>query len=130
MSTAYDDGLPVILMRASLAEQVELEAARMYFHVLENRSDVLRLHHRPDGQVVIPRYSALPYYQELEYDMTSCGLSLINTYAQHRYVADLQNWYYDFEDLTPKTWFRASDVPSTEEGPFILKGATNSRKHR
>ena len=45
-------------------------------------------------------------------------------------MADLREWYEDFKDLTPRTWFQASDVPSSVAGPFVLKGATNSRKHK
>jgi hypothetical protein len=80
------------------------------------------------GDLVVPRYSALPYYKELEHDVTFMGAKLINSYAQHRYVADLQNWYYDLEQFTPKTWFRASDVPLSQPGSFVLKGETNSKK--
>jgi hypothetical protein len=56
------------------------------------------------------------------------GANLINTYRQHRYVADLANWYYDLSDITFKTWMRAEDIPHDEQGPFVLKGETNSRK--
>lgn len=80
------------------------------------------------NDLVIPRYSALPFYKELEDDLASVGADLINTYAQHRYIADLRNWYADLEGLTPKTWFNPADVPMGEPGSFVLKGATNSKK--
>jgi hypothetical protein len=32
----------------------------------------------------------------------------------------------DLGDLTPKTWYNLADIP--ENGPFILKGETNSKK--
>jgi hypothetical protein len=39
----------------------------------------------------------------------------------------MQQWYSYFEDLTPKTWFSLFDA-SKENGPFVLKGQTNSKK--
>lgn len=119
---------PIILMRTSLAEQREERSAREYFDVITSRAELAHPT-RKGPKLVIPRYSALPYYNELEADVALLGGELINMYAQHRYVADLKNWYADFEDLTPKTWFRVEDVPRDEIGPFVLKGATNSRKH-
>jgi ATP-grasp domain, R2K clade family 3 len=131
MNNTIPQRRPVILMRAELAEQHELFAARRYFDVAEHRSDLLWLRKEcRQDLLVIPRYSALPYYKELEYDVRSLGAELINTYRQHRYVADLENWYDDFTDITPQTWFRMEDVPRSEDGPFVLKGATNSRKAR
>lgn len=117
---------PLILFRKSLAEEGELKIAQDYFDVVETRAEIWK-HKDP---LVIPRYSALPYYNELEKDVNILGGKLINSYSQHRYVADLQNWYADLADLTPRTWFRPEDVPTDEPGPFVLKGATNSRKHK
>lgn len=112
---------PVILFRGSLTEESEKLAAQKYFRVEEQRTDV------PGNSLVIPRYSALPFYQELEYDMDNTFCKLINTYRQHCYVADLRNWYYDLGEYTPRTWFALDQIP--DEGPFVLKGATNSKKH-
>lgn len=80
----------------------------------------------PKDRLVIPRYSALPYYKELEEDVKNLGSRLINTHKQHCYVANIRNWYYDLAELTPRTWFYLDQIP--EEGPFVLKGATNSKK--
>jgi len=74
----------------------------------------------------IARYSALPFYKELEDDLKHIGASLLNTYRQHRYVADLGNWYRDLQKFTPETWTELEAIP--QEGPFILKGETNSKK--
>jgi len=115
---------PIILMRASLAEEEELSIARKYFTVIEQRSHVSDL--KPPF-LVIPRYSCLPYYKELEEDIKYFGGELINSYRQHLYIADMKNWYEDLEDMTAKTWFRLEDVPR-DGGPFFLKGATNSKK--
>jgi len=76
--------------------------------------------------LVIGRYSVLPFYKELEDDIKSVNAKLINTYKQHKYVADCKNWAVDLDGLTPKTWTRLEDLP--EDGPFVLKGETNSKK--
>lgn len=112
---------PVILMRPSLAEENEEAIAKRYLPVYRQRSEI------PSGSLVIGRYSVLPYYAELEADLNFHRSGLINTYRAHRWIADMREWYEDFQEITPKTWFRLEDVPSTE-GPFVLKGATNSKK--
>lgn len=83
----------------------------------------------PKDSLVIPRYSALPFYKELEEDVKNLGSKLINSFSQHLYVADLRRWYEDFKDITPKTYFslREATVASCS-GPFVLKGSTNSKK--
>jgi len=116
---------PIILYRNISGLRVfdsgELQAMQKHFRCTDSRIDI------SSGDLVIPRYSALPFYEELEKDINKSGARLINTFRQHRYVADLQNWYNDLQDITPKTWFRSYDVPKNE-GPFVLKGETNSRK--
>lgn len=112
---------PVVLFRAGLAEEKEMEVCKKYFPVITQRTQVQK------GDLVIPRYSALPWYQELEEDIKNCGGQMINTYREHVYVADLRNWYYDLGDYTPRTWFYMDQLPTN--GPFVLKGQTNSKKH-
>lgn len=114
---------PVILFRASLAEEGELEIARKYFRVVRSR-----MHIKPD-ELVIPRYSALPYYEELENDVEAIGAMLINSSSHHRYVANLPYWYQGLRDYTPKTFFLFAEAASYGRFPFVLKGATNSRKN-
>lgn len=111
---------PVILMRASLTEESEVTAAQNHLPVYRLRSQI------PPGSLVVGRYSVLPYYKELEEDLTANGSCLVNSYHQHAWIADLREWYQDLHGLTPKTWFTLAEIP--EEGPFVLKGATNSRK--
>lgn len=113
---------PVVYFRSSLAEEYEMEICKTHFSVVTQRS------HIGKDKLVIPRYSALPYYKELEVDIEYNGSKLINTYREHCYVADLHNWYWDIEDLTPTTWFRLEDMPN-DCGPVVLKGNTNSKKH-
>ena len=112
-----------ILFRTSLAEEDELSIAKKYFDVIESRSFV-----RP-GDNIICRYSSLPYYDELEKDVLNMGGTLINSYNEHKFIADLRNWYYLLSDFTPKTWFSLAEaINDPYEGPYVLKGATNSRK--
>ena len=113
---------PIILFRKSLAEENEFECAKKYFDVIESRADI-----KP-GQLVLGRYSVLPYYYELEEDVKKLGGSLINSHLQHQMVSDIQNWYPYLEAFTPKSWFRLEDVPTDYPGPFFLKGNINSRK--
>jgi hypothetical protein len=110
-----------ILFRKCLSDEEEFTAAQKYFNTVEYRSLI------HEGDLVIPRYSALPYYEELEKDILLLkGGRLINTYQQFQFIADLQNWYYLLEDLTPKTWFSLESVD--KECSYVLKGATNSKK--
>src|SRR3990167_6819334 len=110
-----------ILFRQTLAEENEFETAKKYFEVIESRSLV-----RP-GDKIICRYSALPYYEELEKDVLLLGGTLINSYKQHRYVADISEWDWDLEEFTPKTYFQYDDVKMWDQHSFVIKGKTNSR---
>lgn len=111
----------VVYFRRSLVDKNEKEAAERYFRVIERRTAA------PQGSLVIPRYSALPFNKELEEDLEAMGCQMINTHNEHVYVANLRNWYYHLAEFTPRTWFALDQIPN--EGPFILKGATNSKKH-
>ncbi len=114
---------PVILFRLPDRHyEAELEVARKYFPVLTSRMTA------PKNSLVIGRYSVLPYYKELEEDLEYNGSRLINSYRMHRYIADLSEWYLDFMDITPRTWFNLHEIPD-DGTAFVLKGETNSRKH-
>jgi hypothetical protein len=103
-------------------DQPELDTCQKYFRTVTRRTII-----GPD-QIVIPRYSMLPFGKELEDDIHVMGSQLINSFRQHSYVAELYNWYDDLRDLTPKTWFRLEDAHRESTGPFVLKGSTNSKK--
>lgn len=113
---------PVVYYRESSETMLtpELEAIQANFVCTNSRMKV------EAGDLIIPRYSFLPFGKELEEDVKLAGAQLINTYYQHCYVADLQNYVADLKELTPLTWSHLEDL--SEEGPFILKGATNSMK--
>lgn len=115
---------PVIFYRAYEfdIDSQELDVMRNNFPCYHNRVAI------PVGSLVVGRYSVVPFYREVAEDIELSGSQLINSYAQHRYVADLRNWYGDLEGLTPKTWFNTADLPMDHPGSFVLKGATNSKK--
>lgn len=81
---------------------------------------------KPD-HIVIPRFRSIPFGKELEKDVKALGSELINTYYQHRSIADLRNWAYLLEDLTAPA-FSLEDIPSLPEGEYFVKGETNSIK--
>ena len=82
----------------------------------------------PEYSTVIGRYSVLPFYKDLEEELDTCRLSsLINSYQQHRYIADITQWYQDVKEFTPETYETWGDFP---QGSYVVKGKTNSRKHQ
>jgi hypothetical protein len=82
----------------------------------------------PSGSVVVPRYRMLPFARELDDEIRASGSTLINSYRQHRWAADIGDWYSAFEGLTPRTWVDVSDIDPGYDGAFIVKGETNSRR--
>lgn len=109
-----------VLFRASLSEENEKNEVEEYFEVVESRVGL-------SDTLVVARYSCLPFYKELEDDLFLQGSRLINSHKQHKYIADFE-YYYDLEEMTPRTWFRLIDSMGYG-GPYVIKGRTNSRKH-
>ena len=112
---------PTILFRKGFDEEGEFEAAQKYFPVVDHRAAC------PHDTLIIPRYSALPYYRELEKDVQWNGGALLNSYAQHRWIADFE-YYPVLQDFTPESWDDYT-FPQAPEGEFVVKGRTNSRKY-
>lgn len=87
----------------------------------------------PEHCTVIARYCALPFYEELVRDCQVRHSSLINTYADHRVIADFWPWYQALPTgVTPKSW-DSSTTPYhllPKNTPIVVKGVTNSRKHQ
>lgn len=113
----------IILFRESDETLEEFDVARKSKFEVYNR--ILKL---PENQKIIGRYSVLPFYKELEQELKIINSSLINSYSQHRYVADIENWYADLKDVTPTTWFSWSLKSLPYNKQFVVKGRTNSRK--
>lgn len=89
------------------------------------------------GATVFARYSALPFYQELEYDLADNQSKLINSYRQHRFVANVLEYSEVLGKLTPRTrsWsdFAEYNVSAMSRAAFpvngvVVKGETNSKK--
>lgn len=87
------------------------------------------LHLIPAGSIVVPRYRMLPFGKELEQEILTGGSTMINTYQQHRNIADLSNWVYLLENFTPPA-YTVQDLPYLPEGEYFVKGETNSIKNR
>jgi hypothetical protein len=83
-----------------------------------------------EGDLVIGRYSVLPWYRELEKDLNHQGAKLINSSEQYEWIAEM-SWYDELAQLTPATYFNAGyvSVPNAPHG-WVVKGRTNSRKFK
>lgn len=114
---------PVILFRCSAGGGEEERAiASKYFRIVSLRTEV-----KP-GELVIPRYSALPIRHELVGDIKNLGATLANSQRGHSWIADM-DWRHDLKLFTPRTWDEHEFPSSNYSGPFVLKGKTNSRKN-
>jgi|GEM_PF-957738 len=115
---------PHILFRSgNLEGEAELQVAEKYFPCSRYRS------HTPADSLVIARYSALPYYDELVKDLATKNSVLINDSQQHHWISSF-DWYHDLTEFTPESWFDSDFYKCAHPGPFVVKGRTNSRKHQ
>ncbi len=119
---------PIILYRDVDIAQEELKAMATHFPLITTSRMAIR-----EGELVIPRYSCLPFYEEQEFDMILAGAKLINTYEDFSFIADIGAWSQYLEGLTPRTWaltgeFSKGTNALPEHTSFVLKGATNSMK--
>jgi hypothetical protein len=104
-----------------LMNKDELLVASSFFDCISQRSLTKK------GDIILCRYSCLPYYKELQNDIEELGGKMLVTHQQHLYTANVSSWYLDLKDLTPKTYFDYNSIPSNS-GPLIVKGSTNSKK--
>lgn len=110
-----------MLFRPDSCTRDEIPFASKYFQVETQRTKL------PAGNLVVPRYSVLPYYQELERDLEPIQCKLANSYRQHRWIADFH--YYDhLRYFTFPSWVETEFSLCEDKGPFVVKGKTNSRK--
>lgn len=113
---------PKILFRKSFTDDDEFSVAKKYFDVIESRCLIKK------DDLIICRYSFLPFADEMARDISLVGANLINTIDQHAYIANIFSWYNDLKDFTPKTWTLEEFMQDTYNGPVVLKGQTNSKK--
>jgi len=111
---------PVILFRGGSEFKAEQQICQKYFSTVEQRTSC-------HNQLVVARYSALPFYKELENDLLNLGCQLVNTYREHSWIANF-DYYDDLAEFTPESWDDYTFQYCKHEGPFIVKGRTNSRK--
>lgn len=114
----------VVLFRDDLDTEHERDAARRHLPVVSYRSEV------PAGALVIGRYSVLPYYDELARELERRNARLVNSPAEHRWIADALAWSGvsgALAGLTPCSW---AEWGSLSEGAYVVKGRTNSRKNQ
>lgn len=115
---------PILHFRASTVEyENELNIAEKYFPVERSRAAL----GDKEENLVVCRYSCLPYYEEFQADIDYFGKTMINSYREHRYIASM-DWVHDLGDLTPRTW-RDYEFQYAPEGSYVVKGETNSKKH-
>ncbi len=110
-----------ILFRYTNDDIEEVDIAAKYFNIATDRTECW-------NELVIGRYSCLPYYNEVERDLKNLGCELINSYKQHLYIANF-DYYNDLKEFTPDTWFDYNFYKAPE-GRYIVKGRTNSRKNK
>ena len=110
---------PILLFRNYNWNKEERETASQYFDLTNSRVNL-------KNRLVIGRFSTVPFYHELQNDLKLQESELINSTLEHQYIANF-DYYYDIEDYTPKTYFDITHLP--EQGPFFIKGRTNSKKH-
>lgn len=112
-----------ILYRKSLTDAAELEVIKKYFPD-ENSDCMVGI----QNKVVLGRYSCVPFYSEVQQGLAVQNSRLINSLSEHLYIANF-DYYWDIENYTPKTWFSLVGLQDSD-GPFVVKGATNSKKHQ
>jgi hypothetical protein len=117
----------LLTSRPTLAEQGEelgpIAAALGPDAVQELVSDI------PKGSLVVPRYRAIPFGELLEREVSAAGSTLVNSYHQHRNLADSSAWIHLLGDLTAPS-YGIQDLPHLPEGEWFVKGETNSLKNR
>lgn len=82
----------------------------------------------PTGSLVIPRFRAIPFGRELEREMELRGSRLINSFEQHRTIADIFEWVGILGELTAPA-HGIDALPYLPEGRYFAKGQTNSKKN-
>lgn len=112
---------PTILFRQSSDSQHEFEIAQKYFNVVKQRMAC------PHDSLIIGRYSVLPHYNELINDLKYLHCNLINSYDEHKWIANFE-YYNVLKYCTPQTWELDNFYKCDYDGPFVVKGKTNSKK--
>ena len=112
---------PAVLFRTDSTNLEEFKACTHYMETSQQRASL-------QSRLVFPRYSALPYYRELQNDLWWIGSRLINTTPEHRWIANME--WIKVKQLHNATFPTYTDKNFHEalEGEYVVKGLTNSRK--
>lgn len=70
-------------------DAAEIASSAEFFPTFRERTRIQK------DDLVIGRYSVLPFFADLQADVDYVGATLINNLRQHRYVADMRNWCED-----------------------------------
>ena len=112
---------PVLLVRKEFASKYELRHAEKYFEIKESRVAC-------QESLVIGRYSILPFYEELQHDLSLLGSRPINSVAEHNWISTFA-YYETLKKFTPETWDDSNIHTCRHAGPFVVKGKLSSKKH-
>ena len=119
-----------VLFRHSFENEQEEQICSEYFKTINHRTDVApRVGEWRGKHTVIGRYSVLPYYKELCYDLAQYSHYLINSLAEHLYISEF-SYYEDIKEYTFPSWREHEFHTCRDNGPFVVKGATNSKKNQ
>lgn len=111
-----------ILFRKALADEDEFDIASKYCNITTTRELC-------KDELVVGRYSVLPYYKEQEEGLKQNNCTLVNSFRQHNWIAKFE-YYEQLKDYTFETWDDYSICYCKYDGPFVVKGRTNSRKSK
>ncbi len=111
-----------VLFRKDGLSADEYKVCCKYFNTVTSRMEL-------KNQLVIPRYSCLPYYSQLEWDLAYNNNRMINTYEQFSWVADF-HWYDELKKYTFESYNENAFPYISIADRWCVKGSTNSRKDR
>ena len=111
---------PTILFREDRDNRREAEIAKEYFPIEKQRANCY-------DSLIVGRYSVLPYYKELWTDLVINSCVLVNSPEQHNWIANF-DYYLDLSQFTPDSWDDHTFKDADWDGPFVVKGTTNSKK--
>ncbi len=119
---------PTILFRVqnSQQEKEEIQAAQdAGFKICFNLGQVAK------NDLVLGRYSFYPFYSWIVNSIEELDAKVFCNISSQDYVSDLGQWTRSLKELTPETWiFGDGSFNLAPEGPYVVKGACNSRKFK
>jgi len=118
--------IPTVLVRSALLDEEEWQAlnAAAVRHGVRVTETVVGA----TNALVLSRLATAPHYREVSRDLALQGSRLIHSPAQYEWIATMG--YLDpLAGMTPPAWFSLQEIPR-DSGPWVVKGASTSRKLR